>query len=90
MPLLDELVQPPKEIPHNKGGWLASEFSVRRACKFRRLAGGIAVAPLPKAGAISPRWDLQDSRGPGGEDESYAEGAAGQRYSQTIAGTGAG
>ena len=29
-----------KEIPRNKGGWLASEFSVRRACKFRRLAGG--------------------------------------------------
>ena len=29
-----------KEIPHNKGGWLASEFSVMRACKFRRLAGG--------------------------------------------------
>ena len=24
---------------------------------FRRLSGAIAVAPLPKAGATSPRWN---------------------------------
>ena len=29
-----------REIPHNLGGQLASEFSVRCACKFRRLTGG--------------------------------------------------
>ncbi len=39
----------PKEIPHNKGGWLASEFSVRRACKFRRLAGGKSRRYFPNS-----------------------------------------
>ena len=28
-----------KVIPHNKGGRLASEFSFRCACIFRRLTG---------------------------------------------------
>ncbi len=46
-----------KEIPHNKGGWLASEFSVMRACKFRRLAGGKSspfVRYFPNTGTENP------------------------------------
>ena len=50
-------------IPHSESVFLnAGRFSFERIwlhfkAIFRRLSGAIAVAPLPKAGATSPRWN---------------------------------